>query len=180
MTPSLVLAAVLAAAPTASAQACGTPRAVPASTQVAWISRRSRRVPSRQVIEVVRVSDLRAWIRDNGADEKRLIQGLGMASRKGGLAAKHPYKITIFDVQADWLCRPIPDGTDGEDSYGVAVCADGDAKAVRHHRPGYTGCGYSLDTAASNRGLDVYRIRWSEASAWGFCVMPLDRFISGA
>jgi hypothetical protein len=180
MSLSLLFAAVLAMTPTASAQACGTPTAVPASTQVAWISRRSRRVPSSKVIEVVRVSDLRAWIRENGADETRLIQGLGMASRKGGLAAKYPYKVTIFDVQAEWLCRPIPDGTDGADSYGVAVCSDNDAKAVKHHKPGYTGCGYSLDTAASNRGLDVFRIRWSEASAWGFCVMPLDRFISGA
>lgn len=180
MSLSLALAAALAVTPTASAQACAAPAAVPTSTQVAWISRRSRRVPGQQVIEVVRVADLRAWVRDNGADEKRLVQGLGMASRKGGLAAKHPYKITIFDVQAEWLCRPIPDATDGEDSYGVAVCGDSDAKAVRHHKPGYTGCGYSLDTAASNRGLDVFRIRWSEASAWGFCVMPLDRFITGA
>jgi hypothetical protein len=103
-----------------------------------------------------------------------------MASRKGGFAARQPYKITIFDVQGQWLCRPILDGVDGEDSNGVAICGDSDSKSIHHHRPGYTGCGYTLDTAASSRGLDVYRIRWSEASAWGFCVMPLDRFITGA
>jgi hypothetical protein len=180
MSPSIVFAALLAITPDASAQACKELSEVPSSTQVAWISRRTRRVPSGKVIEVVRVSDLRAWIRDNGADETRMIQGLGMAPRKGGFASRFEYKITIFDVQAEWLCRPIPDGTDGSDSYGVAVCGESDAKPLGHHKPGFTGCGYTLDTAASNRGLDVFRIRWSEASAWGFCVMPLDRFIAGA
>ncbi len=180
MSLPLVFATALALTPTASAQACGAVAPVPTSTQVAWISRRSRMVGASQTIEVVRVTDLREWIRANGADETRLIQGLGMASRKGGLAARHPYKVTIFDVQAEWLCRPIPDADDGADDNGVAICSDADAKATRHHKPGYTGCGYSLDTAASTRGLDVYRVRWSEASAWGFCVMPLDRFITGA
>jgi hypothetical protein len=180
MSLSVLFAAFVAMTPDASAQACKEPGAVPTSTQVAWISRRSRRVPSGKVIEVVRVSDLRTWLRENAADETRLIQGLGMAPRKGGFAARYAYKVTIFDVQADWLCRPIPDGEDGSDSLGVAVCGDSDAKPLGHHKPGYTGCGYSLDTAASNRGLDVFRIRWSEASAWGFCVMPLDRFITGA
>ena len=180
MSLSIFFTALLALSLDAFAQACKEPTAVPSSTQVAWISRRSRRVPSGKVIEVVRVTDLRAWIRENGADETRLIQGLGMAPRSGGFASRYAYKVTVFDVQADWLCRPITDGTDGADSYGVAICGDSDAKPLGHHKPGYTGCGYTLDTAASNRGLDVFRIRWSEASAWGFCVMPLDRFITGA
>ena len=180
MLTALLLASTVGLSTEAQAQACGAVASTPESTQVAWISRRSRRVPSRQVIEVVRVQDLRAWIRDNGADEARLVQGLGMAPRKGGFASKRPYKVTIFDVRADWLCRPIQDGTPGADTLGVAVCEEKDGKALRHHTAGYTGCGYSLDTAASTRGLDVFRVRWSEASAWGFCVMPLDRFISGA
>lgn len=180
MFATIALATLLATTPDAAAQACQALTDVPASTQVAWISRRSRRVPSGKVIEVVRVSDLRSWIRENGADETRLIQGLGMAPRKGGFASRYEYKVTIFDVQAEWLCRPIPGAADGADSDGVAVCGDADAKPLGHHKPGYTGCGYTLDTAASNRGLDVFRIRWSEASAWGFCVMPLDRFIAGA
>jgi len=180
MLTSLLLASAVGLSTDAHAQACEMVATTPESTQVAWISRRSRRVPSSQVIEVVRVQDLRAWVRDNGADEARLVQGLGMAPRRGGRAAKRPYKVTIFDVRADWLCRPIQAGTPGEDTLGVAVCEERDGKALRHHTQGYTGCGYTLDTAASNRGLDVFRVRWSEASAWGFCVMPLDRFISGA
>ena len=180
MLTALLLASTVGLSTEAQAQACGTVASTPESTQVAWISRRSRRVPSRQVIEVVRVQDLRAWIRDNGADEARLVQGLGMAPRKGGFASTRPYKVTIFDVRADWLCRPIQGGTPGADTLGVAVCEEKDGKALRHHTAGYSGCGYSLDTAASTRGLDVFRVRWSEASAWGFCVMPLDRFISGA
>lgn len=177
MLASLVLALTAA---TAHGQACGDLSTVPETTQVAWVSRRSRRVPGRQVVEVVRVQDLRAWVRANGADEARLVQGLGMAPRKGGWASKRPYKVTIFDVRTDWLCRPLAEGTVGEDVLGVATCEERDARPVRHHKQGYTGCGYTLDTAASSRGLDIYRVRWSDASGWGFCVMPLDRFISGA
>ena len=85
MFATIALATLLATTPDAAAQACQALTDVPASTQVAWINRRSRRVPSGKVIEVVRVSDLRSWIRENGADETRLIQGLGMAPRKGAL-----------------------------------------------------------------------------------------------
>jgi hypothetical protein len=176
---SLLLAAALAAAP-AAAQACGALTDVPAATQVAWISRSGKRVRSAKTLEVVRVSDLRAWIRENGADEARLLQGLGMAPRRGGAATRRPYKITIFDVQTGWLCRPIDGATPGEDRMGVAACSEADAGPVCGHRRGYTGCGYTLDTAASHRGVEVFRVRWDEASAWGFCVMPLDRFIPGA
>ncbi len=177
---NIVLTAFFAVQPQAAAQSCGSVAAVPETTQVAWISPRGKRAPNRGVIEVVRVQDLRSWVRDNGANEGRLIQGLGMAPRRGGLAVKKSYKVTIFDVQSGWLCRPIEGGTPGEDRSGVAICESSDAGAVGGHRPGYSGCGYTLDTSSSTRGIDVYRIRWSDASAWGFCVMPLDRFISGA
>ncbi len=164
----------------AQAQSCGELAPLPAATQVAWISRSGRRVWGRSELEVVRVTDLRAWLRDHPADSGRLVQALGMAPRRGGRAARVPYKITIFDVQSDWLCRPVEGAALGAELGGVLACEERDARPTRHHRKGFTGCGYSLDTASSQRGLDVMRVRWADASSWGFCVMPLDRFISGA
>lgn len=172
----LLLAAVLPA----QAQSCGELAPLPKATQVAWVSRSGRRAWGSSQLEVVRVTDLRAWLQANAADSGRLVQALGMAPRRGGRAARIPYKITIFDVQSDWLCRPVEGEPAGKALGGVLSCEERDARPTRHHRHGFTGCGYSLDTAASQRGLDVMRVRWEDASSWGFCVMPLDRFISGA
>ena len=164
----------------ASAQSCAEVSEVPAATQVAWVSRSRRQVWGGTQLEVVRVTDLREWLRTNQADSGRLVQALGMAPRRGGRAARIPYKITIFDIKSEWLCRPIEGATTGDKVQGVTVCEDRDARPATHHKPGFTGCGYTLDTASSQRGLDVLRVRWEDASSWGFCVMPLDRFISGA
>jgi hypothetical protein len=98
-----------------------------------------------------------------------------------GESASGAYKITIFDVQSDWLCRPLSDAEPGADIAGVAACMERtDRYTDRDHRDGFTGCGYTLDTAASTRGIDVFRVPWVDASAWGFCVMPLERFLQGA
>ena len=67
-----------------------------------------------------------------------------------------------------------------EDASGILSCDERGAKPIRAHRYGYSGCGYTLDTGASSRGLDVYRVPWTSASSYGFCVMPLERFLGGA
>lgn len=175
------LAAVLALAPRpASAQACQELAAVPEGLQVAWVSPVGRRVRAGATIEVVRVQDLRKWVRDHGADSARLVQGLGMAPRWGGRRVKKGYKVVIFDVQAAWMCRPMDADVAGKDVGGVIACDGSEGGRIYLHRPGYTGCGYSLDTGASTRGVDVFRVKWSDASTWGFCTMPLERFIKGA
>lgn len=176
----ILLSAIAALLSPAHAQACEDVATLPEATQVAWISPAGRRVAGWRTVEVVRVSDLRAWIRDNSADQARLVQGLGMAPRRGGRKTRRTYKVTIFDVRADWMCRPVTGATPGSDVGGVAACDGKDAKPIYGHRAGFTGCGYTLDTAASTRGVDTFRVRWRDASSWGFCVMPLDRFISGA
>jgi hypothetical protein len=109
-----------------------------------------------------------------------MLQALGMKGRRARAAKVENYKITVFDVDASWLCRPIEEGTPGEEHAGVSICEQSQQKPLRANRRGFTGCGYTLDTGASMRGLDIYRIRWSEASAWGFCVLPLERFVNGA
>ncbi|MBL8616682.1 MAG: hypothetical protein JNM72_13810 [Deltaproteobacteria bacterium] len=177
----LALAALLTLRPRpAAAQACQAVVDVPEGLQVAWVSPMGRRVRAGATIEVVRVQDLRKWVRDHGADSARLVQGMGMAPRWGGRRAKKEYKVVIFDVQADWMCRPMGDVEAGKDVGGVIACDGREGGRIAYHRSGYTGCGYSLDTGASTRGLDVFRVKWSDASTWGFCTMPLERFIKGA
>ena len=100
-----------------SAWACDEVSPVPSSLQVAWISPLSRTARSGTALEVVRVQDLRSWIRSNSSDMDRVLQALGMIDR--GASASTEYKITIFDVQGESLCRPISAADPGEDVSGV-------------------------------------------------------------
>jgi hypothetical protein len=163
----------------APAFACEPVDPLPDVTQVAWISPLNDDAGANTWLEVVRVSDLRAWIHAKGKEPDKVLHAVGMVGRKDTVDADDRYKITIFDVKKEWLCRPI-DGQEGVTVSGVPICEDRQQRALRGHRPGYTGCGYSLDTGASVRGLDVFRIEWSSASTLGFCTMPLERFLDGA
>lgn len=177
-----LLALLVVSAPSHAAEACGELAAPPDSLQVAWVSNLPKRVKNRTWLEVVRLSDLRAWMAanevDSGADALRLLQGLGMVGRKASVAKEA--KITIFDVQSEWLCRPLLDGVPGAELAGVSTCEEPQQGRISGHGRGYTGCGYTLDTGASTRGLEVFRVTWETASAWGFCTMPLSRFLDGA
>ena len=165
----------------AHGQTCGAVQAIPESIQVAWVSPVGARVGMNGWVETVRVADLRSWVRQNGTDQVRLLKGLGMVRAKGGKwAAKRSYKITIFDVKREWLCRPIEGAEPGTLERDVSVCEEKQHKGLWGHKRGYTGCGYIEDTLAGTRSLDAYRIRWGDASRWGFCVLPLERFLDGA
>lgn len=176
-----ILGAALAAPPPALAaqtNACSALADVPDAMQVAWISPMKKTVGTNTWLEVVRVQDLRAWVRAQGADQLRLLQGLGLANAKGrGRHVKGDWKITIFDVKSDWVCRPVEDSPAGKDLLGAPVCENPSAVGPRR---GYSGCGYAVDGLNAGRGLDVFRMRWRDASRAGFCVMPLERFLSGA
>lgn len=179
MLHAALLAALVAAGP-ARASSCEDVSPVPAALQVAWVAPLGRRVGAGAALEVVRVSDLRATARDVG-EQTRLLQVLGVAGRKPRTSLDAAdYQVVIFDVQRQWLCRPVEDATPGQDMGGVAVCDDSQLRPIHGHRKGWTGCGYSLDTGASTRGLDVFRVDWATASTYGFCLMPLDRFLQGA
>ena len=176
-----MIAVVLASVGLAYGQSCAELNAVPDSIQVAWVSPVSKSVGMNGWMETVRVADLRAWIRKNGTDQVRLLKGLGMVRAKGGkYAAKRKYKITVFDVKREWLCRPIEDGTPGAVNQGVTICEEKQHKGLWGHKRGYTGCGYIEDTLSQSRSMDAFRIRWGDASRSGFCVMPLERFLDGA
>ncbi|MGB0638714.1 MAG: hypothetical protein ACPGTU_05245, partial [Myxococcota bacterium] len=63
---------------------------------------------------------------------------------------------------------------------GAITCEEKQQKPLMGHKKGWTGCGYIEDTQTKDRSLDVFRVKWSDASSSGFCVMPLDRFLDGA
>jgi hypothetical protein len=168
---SLMIANVLAqeAGPT-----CLDVGAVPNRFQVAWVSEAGARVGSDRVLEVVRVADLRAFMSAESPDQEEFLQELGLVQRKGRGAEKK-WQLTIFDVDAQMLCRPVSGADPGSNLAGVPAC-------VEHLQTGgrnFTGCGYTLDTEHLDRGVDTFRVTWAEASAWGFCVFPLERFMVG-
>ena len=162
-------------------QSCQEVRSVPDNIQIAWVSPVRKQVGMNRWVEAVRVQDLRAWVRKHGKDQVRLLKGLGMVRARGGkLARKRAYKVTIFDVESRWVCRPIEEVEPGDLRSGAITCEEKQQKPLMGHKKGWTGCGYIEDTQTKDRSLDVFRVKWSDASSSGFCVMPLDRFLDGA
>lgn len=160
------------------AGSCSALGAVPDAVQVAWVSPVQKTVRAQSWLDVVRVSDLRTFLGAKGMTRVRLLQGLGIANAKGkGRAVKRDYKVTIFDVRSAWLCRPMSGDNADRVIEGVAVCGSGQQDGARR---AFTGCGYTRDTGSSSgRGLDVFKVRWRDASSGGFCVLPLERFMKG-
>lgn len=156
---------------------CAEVGELPETLQVAWVSRVGARARNGTGIVVVRTADLRQLAETRGRDETAVLQALGLVR---GKKARGDWKVVVFDVQRDWLCRPA-DADAGLELSGVPVCGDawqGSGPGVKDRS--YSGCGYLLDTRTEQKTLDVYRISWEDAVSWGFCVLPLERFLKGA
>ena len=156
-----------------AANTCGSIGNIPEHTQVVWISPTNEGSDARRYLDVVELSELQAWIERTRADKVRLLERLGLVPEGGGWLPNRDWKVTIFDVNSSSLCRPIRGGTPGEIVNGVAICHED----LQRGGPRFSGCGQTLDTNSGSRGQDLYKIRWSEASQWGFCVMPLERLL---
>lgn len=166
------------ARPVRAQESCQALQAPPPAMQVAWISPVPRTVGAGAWLEVVRVQDLRDWMKKNGPNRVRLLQSLGLANARGrGRAVKRTWKVTIFDVPSDTLCRPLAERAPGDLEAGVAICGEKQQSGARRS---FTGCGYTRDTGTGKRGLDIYKIPWRDASTAGFCVLPLERFLNGS
>ena len=157
----------------AAEPACASLEPVSTRTQVVWFSPTWESSGSRRNLEVYELADVQAWVSRAGPTKKRLLQKLGQIGSRGWWGGWVDWKAVIFDVESSSLCRPIRGGEEGEVVGGVAICES------RLNRGGarFTGCGYSRDTSTGARGLDQFRIPWSVASQWGFCVMPLERLL---
>jgi hypothetical protein len=139
---------------------------------VAWVSPAGQQVFHHSWLTVVPTTELQDWVAGHGNSVTRMLQGLGL--RKSFKPPARRWKVTIFEVDADTLCRPMAEGEPGTRVGGHPVCRRND-RGVR----GDDGCGYTVDTHAGDRGLDVFRIQWRDAAATGFCVLPADRFLRG-
>jgi hypothetical protein len=154
---------------------CDALAPVPDTVQVAWVSKLGKRAGSRTVLQVVRVADLRKRIEVEQRDPQGVLQALGLVGKK----ARGKWKVVIFDVKADNLCRPV-EGAEGELT-GVRACEEKWQKPASGVRDdGFSGCGYARDTQTGERTLDVFHVDWAHAASWGFCVMPFERFVNGA
>lgn len=177
---ALLLAAAVVSGPVyaADAPACQNAAEVPDLLQVGWVSRIGAQAGPRTAMEVVRVADLRKLAEANGRDPTRVLQALGLIGPKA--VARGEWKVVVFDVRREWLCRPAV-GAEGAMIAGVASCpANLQRKAPGTRARAFSGCGYLLDVATGARTLDVFRVEWRDAVAWGFCVLPLQRFLQGA
>lgn len=148
--------------------------APPSELSVAWVSRLGKTVGRRGWLDVVRTADLRRLVQANGGGVARTLQVLGM--RRSAREPARRFKITVFDVRRDDLCRPVADVEEGAAVAGVGACAD------RHGRAGRSrdGCGLTVDRSGSGPGIEVFRVRWDDAARNGFCVLPVERFLQAA
>ena len=97
-----------------SVLACGQLSSVPGALQVAWVSPVRRQARYHQQVDVVRYTELQAYVSKNNPSTKQLLQHLGV-KRKGIRRELQPerYKLVIFDVQSASMCRPMLDEEKG-------------------------------------------------------------------
>lgn len=158
----------------ALALACEPVEALPEQVQVAWVSPLRARVGAKEEMVVVRSAPLQAMIDRAGRDAAAVLRGLGLIG--GRAEARGEWKVTVFDVPAAALCRPVADPGEGALS-GVRTCAVDRLPRVK--RRAWDGCGYLRDTGTGLRTLDAFLVDWGTASLNGFCLLPFRRFLDG-
>lgn len=166
MIAALWLGVALAADP----PACESISPPPDDLAVIWVSPTRQRVRGGEWLPVVPASEFRAFAREEKPKVGRALQALGM--RKKATDPKKPYKITLFEVTPSMLCRPVAGAEEGFLVTGVPACGRWDAP-----NDGTSGCGYALDRADGTRSFTQYRVRWKDAAAAGFCVLPFDSYL---
>lgn len=168
----LLVGVLWAAGPAAACPA--PPELAPASTvSVAWVAPASRRVGARGFLTVVPTDALRAWIATERPDLGRVLQALGLRRRAD--PPDEPWVVGVFEVPALYLCRPV-DLEPGVPYAGLATCATGDATGGHRVDP----CANARDLGRGGApGLPLLRVRWEDAAARGFCVLPARRFVAG-
>ncbi len=139
---------------------------------VAWVSPVGQAVKRNARVQVVPTADLRSFLATEGdGSVGRMLRRLGM--RKRASDPNKRYKVTVFDVSAADLCRPL-DSEDGAALAGVRTCD-------RAQLGGHTnGCGTTVDHATGKAGLSLYQASWGDLARNGFCVLPAERFVSAA
>lgn len=133
--------------------------------QAVWISPVRRSTRANQPVRVVLVDDLRGFVDDEKADQTRVLQALGLVGRRAGWRSNRLYKVTLFEVAGEELCRPLKGHEPGAVITGARVCDRSRS------------CGWTDDHLTGERGLPTYEIPWRDAARWGFCVAPLELYV---
>jgi hypothetical protein len=155
-----------------AAPACAPTQPVGAQDlSVAWISPQGARASGRTWLTVVRTAELRAWTDSHDADLTRLLQGLGL--RRSDEPPRRPWKVVVFDIEPDRMCRPVATEAPGANVGGVTTCL----QLARGVDGRDRGCGHAIDFEGDARGPDLFQIRWDDAARQGFCVLPVGRFL---
>jgi hypothetical protein len=138
---------------------------------VAWVSRLGDRARNTEWLYVVPTRDLRTFLETEArGDLVRTLQWLGL--RRSAKAPKARYKVVVFDVARDQLCRPVL--TTEPAVAGVRPCDEDHAGP----QGDYSGCGYLTDLGSERAGGVVYRAQWQALAADGFCLLPIERFLN--
>jgi hypothetical protein len=125
-------------------------------------------------VSVIPTRELRERASAAHASSGRLLQLVG--ARRAATPPRRSWIAVVFDVSADHLCRPVDaDRAGGERFGGVALCESG-ARGVGLRDDD---CGRLIDRATGKTALPVFRIRWRDAAARGFCALPIERFLRG-
>jgi len=168
----LILSLALAQQPE-DVQVCDGPWAeVEEALSVAWVSPLRKTVRGRTWLTLVPTAELRAWAQSEGQGSVgRLLQHMGM--RKRSKEPRRRYKVVVFDVRAENLCRPVGDREGGVETSGLASCVESGTRLKEAH----DGCGRVSDTQ-SDATTAVLRARWDDVVRNGFCVLPAERFLA--
>ena len=163
---------MIAFAAAALAQTCdGPPLTAPGEAlSVAWVSPLRSHAGANEWLVVVPTAELRAYA-TGGATVGRTLQRLGL--RKRPTDPHRRYKVVVFDAARTSLCRPLAAGPPGAVVAEVVTC---DERRSRE-RAGYDGCGW-LEDVTGEASFAAYRARWSDLAGNGFCVLPMDRFVT--
>ena len=144
----------------------------PEAMSVAWVSPVAKRVGRNGTVQVVSTAALRSWVaREGEGSIARMLQQLGLRSRAA--EPKKRWKVVVFDVVSQDLCRPVVGHEEPVNLAGVVSCSE------RASQPDRTqgGCGYTTDRATGEMGMEVFQGRWAELARNGFCVLPAERFV---
>ena len=158
----------------ALAQTCDTARLgeLPETLSVAWVSPLGRRSGGRW-LWVEPTAELRTLARAS-ATEGRLLQALGLRNRNTDPHRR--WKVVVFDVDRTALCRPVPEVTERTAVAGVGAC---DGRRSPDPDRGQA-CGTRVDRASGEPTIQTLRAEWPSLASQGFCVLPLERFVSEA
>jgi len=136
------------------------------------VSPLGKRVGKNGWLTLTPTQELRSWARaEAGGSVARLLQRVGL--RKRSKEPSRPYKVVIFDVRAEQLCRPLGDREGGQEAHGMVSCTE----RVSRFREDNDSCGTLVDRATGGEGPVVYRARWRDVVRNGFCVLPAERFL---